>query len=542
MTTISGILIDPVARCRLPATLVIHQGRLADIVPDPTITGPFILPGLIDAHVHIESSLLTPAAFAAMAVCHGTVAVVADPHEIANVLGVPGIDWMIENGGRTPLKFSFGAPSCVPATPFENSGARLTAADVAALLDREDIAFLAEMMNFPGVINHDPEVMAKLAAARAHGKPIDGHAPGLTGRDLAAYAAAGISTDHETITLPEGREKLALGMHLLLRQGSSASNLDDLHPFISSHPGQCMLCTDDLKPADLQRGHINLLVKKALALGHDLFDVLQVACVNAVRHYGLDVGLLQKGDAADFMVVDDLAAMTVRATWIGGQQVSDGRRALFALPPVQASNTCHAAPLVATDLAVANRGPVIRVIEVTDGSLVTGSGRWSVPAESPLVEADSRADLLKILVYNSYQPAPAALAFVRGFGLGRGAMASSIAHDSHNLIAVGASDQDLARAVNLLIKVGGGIAFVDGHEERVMALPMAGLMALGDCQETAGRYTELEARVKAGGCRLQTPFMTLAFLALPVIPALKITDLGLFDTSRFAHTDLFMNP
>jgi adenine deaminase len=542
MTTISGILIDPVGRCRLPATLVIHQGRLADIVPDPTITGPFILPGLIDAHIHIESTMLTPAAFAREAVRHGTVAVVADPHEIANVLGVPGIDWMIENGGRTPLKFSFGAPSCVPATPFENSGARLTAADVAALLARDDIAFLAEMMNFPGVINHDPEVMAKLAAARAHGKPIDGHAPGLTGRDLAAYAAAGISTDHETITLPEGLEKLALGMHLLLRQGSSASNLDDLHPFISSHPGQCMLCTDDLKPADLQRGHINLLVKKALALGHDLFDVLQVACVNAVRHYGLDVGLLQKGDAADFMVVDDLAAMTVRATWIGGQQVSDGRRALFALPPVQANNTCHAAPLVAADLAVANRGPVIRVIEVTDGSLVTGSGRWSVPAESPLVAADSRADLLKILVYNRYQPAPAALAFVRGFGLGRGAMASSIAHDSHNLIAVGASDQDLARAVNLLIKVGGGIAFVDGHEERVMALPMAGLMALGDCQETADRYTELEARVKAGGCRLQTPFMTMAFLALPVIPALKITDLGLFDTSRFAHTDLFMNP
>ncbi|MCX5864945.1 MAG: adenine deaminase [Deltaproteobacteria bacterium] len=540
MQKISGIIVDPVARHQFPGTLVIDQGRIVEILPDPAARGPFILPGLIDAHIHIESSMLTPAAFAAKAVCHGTVAVVADPHEIANVLGIAGIDFMIESGNQVPLKFYFGAPSCVPATAFENSGATLDARDVEALLRRDDIFFLAEMMNFPGVITRDPEVMAKIAAAMKMGKRVDGHAPGLRGDALAAYAQAGISTDHESGTLAECYEKMALGMQIMLRQGSSARDFEVLHPLITSHPGQCMLCSDDLKPADLARGHINLLVKQGLSLGHNLFDLLQCACVNPVRHYGLKVGLLQKGDPADFIMVDDLARMEVSGTWIGGEMVSQGGEALFQAPQPEPINHFHASPIAAEQLQVPVKGARIKVIEVTDGQIVTGSGRHSVPADSTVVEADPATDLLKILVQNRYAPAPPAIGFVRGFGLQGGAMASSIAHDSHNLIAIGSNDADMARAVNLLGENGGGICFVCGEEERMLALPVAGLMGLGSCEEMAENYRVIEQRVKANGCILHTPFMTMAFLALPVIPALKITDLGLFDGEQFALTDLFV--
>lgn len=540
MKKISGIVVDPVARRQFPGTLVIDQGRIIDILPDPAASGPFILPGLIDSHIHIESSMLTPAAFAAKAVTHGTVAVVADPHEIANVLGIPGIDFMIESGKQVPLKFYFGAPSCVPATGFENSGATLDAREVEALLRREDIFFLAEMMNFPGVIGHDPEVMAKLGAAAKLGKRVDGHAPGLRGEALIAYVQAGISTDHESGNLEECYEKLALGMKIMLRQGSSARDFEVLHPLVTSHPGQCMLCSDDLKPTDLARGHINLLVKQGLRLGHDLFDLLQCACVNPVRHYRLGVGLLQKGDSADFIMVDDLESLEVSGVWINGEMVSDRGQALFEAAPPVPINRFNAAPLTAGQLLVQARGGRIKVIEVTDGRIVTGAGSHPVPQGSTVVEADPCADLLKILVQNRYAPAPPAIGFVRGFGLKRGAMASSIAHDSHNLIAVGCNDTDLARAVNLLGESGGGICYVQGGEERMMALPVAGLMGLGSCEEMARNYSGIEQMVKENGCFLQTPFMTMAFLALPVIPALKITDLGLFDGERFELTDLFV--
>ncbi|HIJ89898.1 MAG: adenine deaminase [Desulfobulbaceae bacterium] len=540
MKKISGIIVDPVARRQFPGILVIDQGRIVDILSDPAVRGPFILPGLIDSHIHIESSMLTPAAFAAKAVCHGTVAVVADPHEIANVLGIAGVDFMIESGQTVPLKFYFGAPSCVPATAFENSGATLDARQVEALLSRDDIFFLAEMMNFPGVIGKDPEVMAKIGAAAKLGKRVDGHAPGLRGEALAAYARAGISTDHESGTLAECYEKLALGMKIMLRQGSSARDFEVLHPLIAGHPGQCMLCSDDLKPADLVRGHINLLVKEGLSLGYDLFDLLQCACVNPVRHYQLGVGLLQKGDWADFIMVDDLARMEVGATWIGGEMVSDRGQPLFEAAQPKPINHFNAAPITAEQLQVQVKGTRIRVIEVTDGQIVTGSGSYSVPKGSIVVEADPASDLLKILVRNRYAPAPPAIGFVRGFGMQRGAMASSIAHDSHNLIAIGGNDADLARSVNLLGESGGGICFVCGDEERRLALPVAGLMGLGSCEEMARDYSAIEQRVKENGCRLHTPFMTMAFLALPVIPALKITDLGIFDGERFALTNLFV--
>jgi len=540
MKKISGIIVDPLGRNKFPGTLVIEQGRIVEVLPDSAAKGPFILPGLIDSHIHIESSMLTPAAFAAKAVCHGTVAVVADPHEIANVLGIPGIDFMVESGRQVPLKFYFGAPSCVPATGFESSGATLDARDVEALLKREDIFFLAEMMNFPGVIGQDPEVIAKLAAAAKLGKRVDGHAPGLRGDALAAYAKAGISTDHESSTLDECYEKLALGMKIMLRQGSSARDFEVLHPLITSHPEQCMLCTDDLKPADLVRGHINLLVKEGLRLGHDLFDLLQCACVNPVRHYGLGVGLLQKGDPADFIVVEDLERMEVRAAWINGEMVSDKGKPLFEAVQPRAINHFNAPPLTAEQLRVEVRGARLKVIEVTDGQIVTGAGEYAVPAGSALVEPDPATDLLKILVLNRYTPAPPAIGFVRGFGLQNGAMASSIAHDSHNLIAIGSNDVDMARAVNLLQESGGGICFVKGEEVHRMALPVAGLMGLGSCEEMAKNYSVIEQRVKENGSTLQTPFMTMAFLALPVIPSLKITDKGLFDGEKFELTDLFV--
>lgn len=540
MKKISGVIVDPVARRQFPGTLVVDYGRIVDILPDAGVRGPFILPGLIDSHIHIESSMLTPAAFAAKAVCHGTVAVVADPHEIANVLGIAGIDFMIASGRKVPLKFFFGASSCVPATPFETSGARITAREVEVLLGRDDIFFLAEMMNFPGVIGHDPEVMAKLRAAVRMGKKVDGHAPGLSGAALATYVRAGISTDHESLSLTECYEKLALGMQIQLRQGSSARNLDDLHPLISNHSGRCMLCTDDLKPADLARGHINLLVKKCLGLGYDLFDILQCACVNPVRHYQLDVGLLQKGDPADFIVVDNLERMEVSATWINGEMISSGGQSLFQVTPEMPVNRFQAAPVTPGQLQAQVHGRQIQVIEVTDGQIVTGAGRYPVPQNCTVVEADPQADLLKIVVCNRYHPATPVVGFVRGFGLRNGAMASSIAHDSHNLIAVGTNDIDLAQAVNLLRECGGGICFVKAEEERRMALPVAGLMGLGSCEEVAAGYSILEQRVKENGCRLQTPFMTLSFLALPVIPALKITDQGLFDGERFALTSLFV--
>jgi adenine deaminase len=540
MNRISGIIVDPLARRKFAGTLCLDQGIIVEIQSDDTVQGPFILPGLIDSHIHIESSMLTPAAFAAKAVTHGTVAVVADPHEIANVLGVAGIDFMIASGRQSPLKFAFGAPSCVPATAFENSGARLTAADIDSLLGRDDIHFLAEMMNFPGVIHHDPEVLAKIAAAARRGKPVDGHAPGLRGVDLATYIRAGISADHESLTLEECHEKLELGMKIQLRQGSSARNLDDLHPLITSHNDRCMLCTDDLKPADLACGHINLLVRKCLELGHDLFDILQCACVNPVRHYGLRVGLLQKGDPADFILVDDLARLEVRATWIDGEQVSSGRQALFQTPPALPIRRFQAATISPEQLVAQARGSRIKVIEVTDGQIITGAGHHDLPPDWAVAQADAGLDLLKIIVHNRYRPAPPALGFVRGFGLKNGAMASSIAHDSHNVIAVGSNDHDLARAVNLLRASGGGICFVNGEEAGIMELPVAGLMGLGSCEEMAAGYSAIERMVRENGCHLQAPFMTLSFLALPVIPALKITDLGLFDGEKFALTDLFV--
>ncbi len=536
MKIVSGTIVDPLARRVFPGRIGIEAGHIAYLHEDSQAIGPFILPGLVDSHVHIESSLLTPAAFAAQAVVHGTVAVVADPHEITNVLGIPGLEMMIASGRQAPLKFAFGAPSCVPATPFETAGAAITAADIDYLLGRDDIYFLAEMMNFPGVLAKDPEVMAKLAAARKHGKVVDGHAPGLGKVELQQYIQAGISTDHESCNLAECLEKLQGGMHILLRQGSSARNFSDLHSLISSHPGQCMLCTDDLKPVDLLAGHINTMVSQAVALGHDLFDVLQCSSVNPVRHYQLAMGLLQVGDPADFIMVNDLSELTVQACYIDGEQVSGAGKAMFRPAPAEVRNNFQPAPLAESDLSLVASSTMVRVIEVTDGQLSTGHGTATL---EPTAQADPGQDILKVVVQNRYQSRPPALAFVRGFGLQRGAMASSIGHDSHNIIAVGCSDLEISRAIALLHGSGGGLAFYSSTDQDLLPLPIAGIMATESCAELSQAYLRLEQLATEHGCTLQTPFMTMAFLALPVIPSLRITDQGLFDVDNFCFTQLF---
>jgi adenine deaminase len=537
---ISGMIIDPVARRIFPGHIQVTDGIITAVREDAAVEeGCFILPPLIDSHIHIESSMLTPGEFARCAVCHGTGAVVADPHEIANVLGVPGIDFMIADGKTVPLAFYFGAPSCVPATPFESAGAVIDGRDIAALMARDDIYFLGEMMNFPGVIHNDPEVMAKIRHAHAQNKPIDGHGPKLHGTDLNTYINAGISTDHEATTLQEAMEKINRGMQILIREGSSARDFDALHTLISSHPQAGMFCSDDLHPDDLLGGHINRLVKKGLAAGHDILDILQYSCVNPVRHYGLDTGLLQQGDRGDFIVIDNLDDFTIKCHYAGGVKIAEGTTPLFTVSSPEPVNNFHALPLSAADLHVPARQGDMRVIQVKDGELVTTSKIQPPIIADDCCIASPQHDLLKICVINRYRPAPVAIGFVSGFGLKTGAMASSIAHDSHNVIGIGCSDRELMNAVNEVIKCAGGIAVATEDGVQSLPLPIAGLMGRGSCTEMAVQHQQLEDQVKKQGCRLTAPFMTMSFLALPVIPHLKITDQGLFDVDTFSFTPLF---
>jgi adenine deaminase len=469
------------------------------------------------------------------------VATVSDPHEIANVLGVPGVEYMLADAARSPFTFHFGAPSCVPATAFDHAGAAIDSAGVAALLDRPDIGYLAEMMNYPGVVAGDPEVHAKVAAARSRGKPIDGHAPGLRGTDLAAYVAAGITTDHECVALDEALEKIRLGMQILIREGSAARNFDALASLIDSHPGRVMLCSDDKHPDELLVGHVDALVRRALDRGSDLFDVLQAAAVNAVRHYGLAVGLLQPGDRADFLEVDDLRALRIRRVFVRGVvAAADGTAIWPRLDPVPA-NAFAARPTSAADFTVpaGPQGSGLRIIEALDGQLVTGAAIGAPRIVGSDVVADPAADVLKIVLVDRYDDRPPAVAFIRGFGLRAGAIASSVSHDSHNIVAVGADDTSLARAVNLVIAARGGLAAVGGGRESLLPLPIAGLMSDLPGADVAARYAALDRSAKDLGSPLGAPFMTLAFMALLVIPRLKLGPPGLFDVHDFRPVPLF---
>ena len=537
---ISGYVVDVVAKTIIKAKVEIESGKIKSIIPSENVDNQYIIPGFVDAHIHIESSMMLPAEFARYSVVHGTVACVCDPHEMANVCGVAGIDYMIENSRRSPMKFFFGAPSCVPSTSFEAAGAHLDASQVDELLQRDDIYFLAEMMNFPGVIHHNKQVWAKLEAAKRLGKQIDGHAPELKGADLEAYAAGGITTDHECMTIAEAEAKIALGMTVQIREGSAAKNFDDLLPLLEKYPDKIMFCSDDKHPDDLlKNGHINTLARRAVAAGFDPVDVLRICSYTPVKHYGLNVGLLQEGDDADFVVVTDLQSFDVQSTFIKGVRVSDGKSPLFErFVPDELINRFEALPIVVDDLYVKDSGGLLRVIDVEDGQLYTKEIRVKPKVEDGNLVSDVENDVLKMVVYNRYAPSKPAVGFIHGIGLKKGAMASTVAHDSHNIVAVGTSDAEICSAINKIIETEGGILATSNGDVKALELPVGGLLSDQPGSEIARLYEEVDAYAKELGTTLRAPFMTIAFMSLLVIPEIKLGDKGLFDGRSFQFISL----
>lgn len=533
--TLSGNIVDIVKRRIYPGAVAVEHGIIASITPLPEApTGKYILPGFIDAHVHIESSMLIPSEFARLATIHGTVGTVSDPHEIANVLGIEGIRYMIRNGERVPFHFYFGASSCVPATAFETAGATITTEEIRQLFKEDKLKYLSEMMNYPGVLNKNPEVMEKIALARACGVPVDGHAPGLRGKEALAYASCGISTDHECFTLEEAVEKLEYGMRIIIREGSAAKNYNALHSLLAKAPEKVMLCSDDKHPNDLIQGHINQLVKRSIVdHGYDLMDVLRAASLNPVKHYGLDIGLLQNGDPADFIVVENLKEFIPLQTYVRGILVAERGKPLIASVPEKAINRFNIAPKHERDFACPGAMGTLRVIHALDGELITKELKVPAKVQNGLLVSDTTRDILKIAVVNRYCNAPVATAFIHGFGLKAGALASCIGHDSHNIIAVGTDDSDLCAAVNAVIEGKGGISVSNKGKTTLLPLPVAGIMSHRDAYEVAEQYSLLDSLAKELGTKLHAPFMTLSFMALLVIPELKLSDKGLFDAQRF---------
>ncbi len=539
--SITGSLVDVHKQKIYPAEITVEKGRTISIkeIPESQLTSHnYLLPGFVDSHVHIESSMLVPSEFARLAVVHGTVATVSDPHEIANVCGMEGVEFMIENGKTVPFKFNFGAPSCVPATVFETAGAALNSKDVEKLLKRDEIKYLSEMMNFPGVLNEDEEVMKKIAAAHLLLKPVDGHAPGLRGEQAKQYIAAGITTDHECFTKEEALDKLQNGMKIIIREGSAAKNFEALIDLLHDYPNQMMLCSDDKHPDSLVLGHINQLCARAVAKGIDIFKILKAACINPVLHYKLDVGLLKEGDPADFILVKDLETFEVFATYINGQLVAENGKPKIKTVRSNVINNFSCAKKDITDFEVKWKGEKeIPVIEALDGQLITNKLFFPPKIESGKIISDTSKDILKIVVVNRYKDAPVAKAFIKNFGLNQGALASSVAHDSHNIVAVGADDESICAAVNLLIDSKGGISCVADNSELVLPLPVGGLMSNEDGYHVAQQYSLIDKAAKDAGSTLSSPFMTLSFMALLVIPHLKLSDLGLFNGDKFEFVD-----
>ncbi|HVZ57910.1 MAG TPA: adenine deaminase [Chitinophagaceae bacterium] len=543
--SITGQVVDPIGQRMYPAEVRVEDGRigaLQELTGERAQTvknGPYLVPGFVDSHVHIESSMLIPVQFARLAVVHGTVATVSDPHEIANVCGVPGVQFMMDNARQSPFKFNFGAPSCVPATSLETAGAVLDADAVEELLKQPEIRYLSEMMNFPGVLQEDPVVLQKIAAARRLNKPVDGHAPGLRGEAARRYVEAGISTDHECFAREEALEKIGYGMKILIREGSAAKNFDALIDLLNDYPDQMMFCSDDKHPDSLVDGHINQLCARARRAGIPVFHILRAACVNPVMHYKLEVGLLRVGDPADLVVLKDLETFEVLQTYLDGNLVAENglSRIEVPAPSPQPINHFGCGKKQVSDFEIRERpdapGQEMAVIEALDGQLITRKS-WEKPCiRRGCLVSDPGRDLLKIAVVNRYRDAPVAVSFIRNFGLKSGAIASSVAHDSHNLVVVGVEDRDICRAVNLLISHQGGICYVHPDLESVLPLPVAGLMSQQDGYQVADAYAQLDRLVKDHGCSLTAPFMTLSFMALLVIPHLKLSDLGLFDGDRF---------
>jgi adenine deaminase len=523
------------------AEIIVAAGKIKQIRRvDTDEHWPYVMPGFVDAHVHIESAMMLPSEFARLAVQHGTVATVSDPHEIANVCGIEGVWYMIRNAKKVPFKFHFGAPSCVPATAFETAGATIDAAAIETLLQSDDIFYLSEMMNYPGVLHQDAEVMAKIALAKKYNKPVDGHAPGLRGATMQQYVSAGISTDHECFTYEEAKEKLEAGMHILIREGSAAKNFNALIPLLAEHPEHIMFCCDDKHPDELMLHHINHHVQRALEAGYDVFDILQAACINPVRHYNLPVGLLRVGDPADFIVMENLVDWKLLKTVINGETVYDGAVHIASVDesPI---NQFQARVVTANELAVkANEEQTaIRVIEALEGQLITRTHLATPRIENGHIVSDPTNDILKIAVVNRYQSAPPAVGFIKNIQLKQGAFASTVAHDSHNIVVVGVNDHEMAHAVNVLMQAEGGVCAVNNEQVSCLPLPVAGLMSNRSAEWIAETYSAVDQQVKAQGTTLKAPFMTLSFMALLVIPQLKLSDLGLFDGENFKFVPLY---
>lgn len=536
---IEGKIIDIFERRIFNAVICIKDGIIEEIAEVNTQQNHYILPGLIDSHVHVESSMCTPGSFAGAAVSRGTVAVVSDPHEIANVLGMEGIRFMIEDSEKVPVKFFFGAPSCVPATTFETNGAAIDSMMIDRLLSSEKIKYLAEMMNFPGVINENHEVINKIRTAKKYGKPIDGHAPGLTGEMLKKYVSYGISTDHECTTIDEAKEKIGLGMKILIREGSAARNLDGLKSLLLSDPEMIMLCSDDLHPEMLIGGHIDRLVARLISEGYDLFDVIKSCTLNPALHYNLNTGILKPGYPADFIVVDDYRKMNVLQTWINGEQVFNEGNSLFNYSGARKINNFNCTELRIGDIKTHAVNKKIRLIEAFDGDLFT-RGRVVEMCEDYPGKSYSSSDILKIVVKDRYSDSPPAVGFIKGFGLEKGALAGSVSHDSHNIISVGTNDTDITSAINEIIRLKGGLAVAINDNISSMQLDIAGIITDKPVQIVAEEYSVLSDMAKTLGSGFLAPFMTLSFMALPVIPELKMTDKGLFDVNQFSHVPLFV--
>ena len=567
----TAYILDVLTDSVYPARITIEAGIFKEIVPIHVTEETKIdveglmLPGFIDSHIHIESSMMTPAQFAKIAVRHGTTAVVCDPHEIANVCGIEGIEFMIENASTVPFNFYFAAPSCVPATAFETSGAILDSDDIEFLLQKDEIVALAEMMNFPGVIGQDSEVLRKLELARKYKKPIDGHAPLVSGKDLDKYIEQGIVTDHECSSFQEAMEKKQKGMKIMVRDGSSAKDMEALFDFserIEHYKNQDsfgiipnevlsrrlhspifdFIVSDDKHPNDLIRGHLNESVKKAADLGIDIIKAIEMVTINPAAHFDLDAGSIVTGAKADFIIIDNLNDLNILKTYISGECVFDGEEVLFDIGEVEVENSITSDEKFAEDFDVYFDGDEckVNVIECTDGDLLTKKATARLITKDGIVQPDIFQDILKIAVVERYGSNTVANGFIKGFGLKKGAIASSIAHDSHNIVVVGYSSEMMAEAVNTVIENKGGIAVVSEDFEDSLSLPIAGLMSNEDAYDIAKKLDILHRMASALGCKLDSPFMTMAFMSLLVIPSIKLSDKGLFDGDSFEFMDVII--
>ena len=535
---IKGQIVDIYNKTIYKGELVVEGGKIKAIIKKDHQVTDFIMPGFIDAHIHIESSMLVPSEFAKIAVTHGTVATVSDPHEIANVLGIEGIEFMIENGNKVPFKFNFGAPSCVPATAFESAGAVIDSEGIKKLLQKKEIKYLAEMMNYPGVLYDDDEVRKKIAWAKYYNKPVDGHAPGLRGDDITKYISAGISSDHECFTHDEGLEKLQKGMKVIIREGSAAKNFEALIDLLPEHFENMMFCSDDKHPDDLLINHINQLCTRSVKKKIDLYKVLQVACINPINHYNLDVGTLKVGDPADFIIVEDLVNFKTLQTYIDGALVFSKGISKIESIPFKILNNFNTNKKSISDFRVESNAKQIRVIEALEGELVTNELIENSLIEDGNLVSNIHTDVLKMAVVNRYKNEKPAIAFIKNFGLKKGAIASSVGHDSHNVIAIGSTDEAICNAVNLLIETKGGICALSNSEKKVLPLPIAGIMSDQNGKTIGKEYALLDQMAKEMGSSLKAPYMTLSFMALLVIPSLKLSDKGLFNGSKFEFTSL----